>query len=238
MLKQIITKIILVTILSIFSTIFLLYAWTEPNTPPPGGNIAAPINVSTSTQYKAGALGIGGALKVYSEAIFSRDLYVGGEIKSAYLGHTSQDPVFLCADQSGKIIKCPPSFYNVSVELKGYGEIRSYPQGLNGGINCYRWSDKREIRGTCSDYFQRNIQLTIIAFALDDTGSMAKNTITFNKGRNSCYIRNREGGVFVPHEGMGETFVPHEGFEQFHIECTVNEEIDIQFNFPNKPSGY
>lgn len=223
MLKQIITKIILVTILSIFSTIFLLYAWTEPNTPPPGGNIAAPINVSTSTQYKAGALGIGGALKVYSEAIFSRDLYVGGEIKSAYLGHTSQDPVFLCADQSGKIIKCPSSFYNVRVGLQGFGEIKSYPQGPNGGIDCYKWLDTGAIvKGTCSDYFQRNTRLMIIASALNDTGSKAKNTITFNKGRNSCDIKNSEGDSSS-----------YQGFEEFRIECTVNEEIDIRFNFPN-----
>lgn len=36
-----------------------VYAWTEPSASPPGGNIAAPINVSSTAQTKTGWLGLG-----------------------------------------------------------------------------------------------------------------------------------------------------------------------------------
>jgi hypothetical protein len=35
-------------------------AWTAPTTNPPGGNVAAPLNVSSSAQTKQGRLGLGG----------------------------------------------------------------------------------------------------------------------------------------------------------------------------------
>ena len=119
MLKEIFSKLILVTILSLFSTIIFLYAWTEPTANPPGGNVAAPINVSISTQYKAGALGIGGVLRGYSDAIFE------GNITSKRLSH-NQSALQVCADSSGKLILCsgttpppppPPSSDNVILTI-------------------------------------------------------------------------------------------------------------------------
>ena len=41
---------------------YLVFAWTEPPTFPPGGNVPAPINVSGATQTKSGALTIGGGV--------------------------------------------------------------------------------------------------------------------------------------------------------------------------------
>lgn len=38
----------------------LVFAWTEPGADPPGGNVAAPINVSSTAQTKAGTLTLGG----------------------------------------------------------------------------------------------------------------------------------------------------------------------------------
>jgi hypothetical protein len=49
-------------------------AWTNPPSPPPVDNLGAPINTSLNTQYKSGALGIGGILKTYS------NLYVDGKV--------------------------------------------------------------------------------------------------------------------------------------------------------------
>ncbi len=52
-------------LVSLFSVLALILAWTEPTQAPPQGNVPAPINVGTTTQYKQGALGIGGVLQVY-----------------------------------------------------------------------------------------------------------------------------------------------------------------------------
>jgi hypothetical protein len=72
--KEISPKIIALTfgvLVISFLVGFYVVAWTEPSQAPPGGNVPAPINVSSSTQYKAGALGIGGILQVYSNIVDS-----------------------------------------------------------------------------------------------------------------------------------------------------------------------
>lgn len=58
-------KTILLAIILSFGVSFV-YSWTGPTTTPPAGNTTAPINTSTDSQYKNGALGIGGLLKGYS----------------------------------------------------------------------------------------------------------------------------------------------------------------------------
>lgn len=48
-------------IISAMAVAGLAYAaWVEPGTTPPGDNVAAPVNIGATTQYKSGALGIGG----------------------------------------------------------------------------------------------------------------------------------------------------------------------------------
>ena len=59
------------TFLPVLSAIILVVGiaysvWIEPTAAPPGNNVEAPINVGTSTQYKSGALGVGGLLAAYS----------------------------------------------------------------------------------------------------------------------------------------------------------------------------
>jgi len=58
--KTILTQILPAIILATFFTVFIVYAWTEPSTSPPGGNVAAPINVSGNAQIKAGPLQVNG----------------------------------------------------------------------------------------------------------------------------------------------------------------------------------
>lgn len=43
----------------------ILASWTGPIQDPPGGNTDAPLNVGSTSQYKAGALGVGGAFNGY-----------------------------------------------------------------------------------------------------------------------------------------------------------------------------
>lgn len=65
------TIITIIICLAILAGVNLVYAWTGPpyggvcSDPPcpPGGNVPAPINVGSSSQYKSGALGIGGLLQ-------------------------------------------------------------------------------------------------------------------------------------------------------------------------------
>ena len=60
--------------LSIFAISLAVYAWTAPTAAPPDGNVPAPINVGTTTQTKAGALGVGGVFTANSAV----HLAVGG----------------------------------------------------------------------------------------------------------------------------------------------------------------
>lgn len=48
-----------VLIMSLFVGI-IVFAWTEPSTTPPGGNVSAPINIGSESQIKAGSLTVGG----------------------------------------------------------------------------------------------------------------------------------------------------------------------------------
>jgi len=53
---------------------FYVFAWTEPTTPPPGGNVPAPLNVGNVEQIKLGPLRIDGVFRANSAAY----LAVGG----------------------------------------------------------------------------------------------------------------------------------------------------------------
>jgi len=63
-------SIIIIAIASIFWVNGLILAWSSPSVSPPQGNVNAPLNISTDTQYKEGALGVGGLLYGYSDAGF------------------------------------------------------------------------------------------------------------------------------------------------------------------------
>jgi hypothetical protein len=54
----------------LFTTASVIIAWTGPTAPPPGGNIAAPLNVGTTDQIKDAGLGLD-ALAVFGNAILS-----------------------------------------------------------------------------------------------------------------------------------------------------------------------
>ena len=54
----------------LFSSVPLIYAWTGPTATPPAGNVAAPINISSTAQNKAGVLGLGG-LAVFGKTLLT-----------------------------------------------------------------------------------------------------------------------------------------------------------------------
>ncbi len=53
----------------LFLTGFIAWAWTEPSSAPPAGNVEAPINVGPNIQTKKGDLIIGGDFKVGGDII-------------------------------------------------------------------------------------------------------------------------------------------------------------------------
>lgn len=57
-------KILPQIIALLFLAGFVAYAWTEPASAPPGGNVPSPINVGPAAQTKQGNLTLGGILKV------------------------------------------------------------------------------------------------------------------------------------------------------------------------------
>ena len=66
--KNIIQLFKIVTLALILSFgLSYVYAWTAPTQTPPLGNVAAPINTSSSIQYKNGAFGVGGIFRAYTE---------------------------------------------------------------------------------------------------------------------------------------------------------------------------
>jgi hypothetical protein len=54
----------------LFASVPLLYAWTGPASTPPGGNVGAPVNISSASQNKTGVLGLGG-LAVFGKSLFT-----------------------------------------------------------------------------------------------------------------------------------------------------------------------
>ncbi|OHA79314.1 MAG: hypothetical protein A2747_02635 [Candidatus Yonathbacteria bacterium RIFCSPHIGHO2_01_FULL_44_41] len=91
-------KIVLVA-LTLSIGVGYAFAWTVPTATPPVGNVAAPINVSGTSQYKGdptahtGGLGIEGLIRGYSNAIFDGKVGIGTTNPSSQLQIKSPDPI-------------------------------------------------------------------------------------------------------------------------------------------------
>jgi hypothetical protein len=95
----------------VLATVFLIgyfvFAWTEPTQPPPGGNVPAPINVGNDTQYKSGALGIGGLFQTDGEthlAITDGDVGIGTTAPGAKLEVAGQIKITGGSPGTGKVL--------------------------------------------------------------------------------------------------------------------------------------
>ena len=87
MLKKTITQLSILTI--VISCIFLanglILAWTSPGSNPPDGNVDAPLNIGSDSQYKLGALGVEGIFRGYSNAIFDGNVISAEPTISSHL---------------------------------------------------------------------------------------------------------------------------------------------------------
>ncbi len=60
-----------------FAIAFYAVGWDEPGTPPPGGNVDAPLNTGDTAQYKIGPLRIGGVFQTDSQTVLA---VLGGNV--------------------------------------------------------------------------------------------------------------------------------------------------------------
>lgn len=101
-----------VIVIATLLVVAIIYAWTEPpyggvcaDPPcPPGGNVPAPINVGDSTQYKSGALGIGGLFRGYSNAVFDGNVGIGTASPGTKLEVAGQIKITGGSPGSGKVL--------------------------------------------------------------------------------------------------------------------------------------
>jgi hypothetical protein len=96
------------------------FAWTEPTVAPPNGNVEAPINIGSSSQYKDGALGVGGVFHGYSDAIFDG---------SILLDITNQ----IQFSDSNWAIK-----HNNSCSIQGLTNCLEFNAGVNNGVFVFK----------------------------------------------------------------------------------------------------
>lgn len=105
------------------SLVGVAYAWTEPGQSPPNSNVSSPITVGAISQYKSGAIGVGGVLWGNSNAIFDGKVGIGtaspgykldvaGQIRSNSGGFvfpdgTTQTTAATTATKSPAIYQCP-----------------------------------------------------------------------------------------------------------------------------------
>ncbi|MHA1228713.1 MAG: hypothetical protein ACTSPV_18460 [Candidatus Hodarchaeales archaeon] len=89
----------------IFFAVFFAYAWQEPTTNPPGGNVYAPVNVGPSDQFKSGRFGAyttgidpnygftvgSGGIKVTGDSYYEGNITATGQIcdKNGCIGDTT-----------------------------------------------------------------------------------------------------------------------------------------------------
>ncbi len=119
--------------------IHLVFAWTGPTADPPGGNVATPINVSSTAQIKAGEFSIeksdpgDWALKV--KQLGGSTAFMGASGGAAKFGSYSNSEItFITNATNGRMVIYPDGRVDVLDQLCIRGVCRTdWPSGAGGG---------------------------------------------------------------------------------------------------------
>ena len=132
-------------------------AWTAPTASPPADNVPAPINVSSDSQYKEGALGVGGVFHGYSSAIFDRKITMISQtedtdsddtlVTKGYIdGKVGTDPALILGENypSSKFCECPEQYHGTltpgsTVAPAGRLAIEYFGSMYDGTYNVVRY---------------------------------------------------------------------------------------------------
>ncbi len=114
------------SLLSLVSVRFVQAAWAPPTSAPPGGNTAAPLNVSGVSQTKQGSLTIGGEYFSLSGG----DVLFAADDRGVFWG-TASDPTKPHIEFAGNNLYISPGETGVQTEIQG--DVRISMLGLNAG---------------------------------------------------------------------------------------------------------
>ncbi len=191
---------LVVIILASLITVAIIYAWTEPTSPPPGGNVPAPLNVGNVAQIKEGSLILNSAGSYNPGLTVNRDFYV----LNGNVGIGTTTPGDYKLNVQGGDIKV-----GSAVTIKGDGTVST---GLNaekvggytsadllaaGGTNSCGW-----FRNGCpSGFYQRKNPITgrvSTAYPSSESALLPSDnpiTIYWYPSENSCYTT--QGACFT-----------------------------------------
>jgi len=112
-------------------------AWTEPSATAPNGNVSAPINISATSQYKSGALGIGGLLRGYSDVMGNR-LCIGADCRSTW-------------PATGLTNGVSAGYPYTSINNDNGNGWPEYSDSTYGGSNFSNWPDYSDSAGSATN---------------------------------------------------------------------------------------
>ncbi|MBU4298492.1 hypothetical protein KJ636_00390 [Patescibacteria group bacterium] len=113
----------------------IIYAWTEPTSAPPAGNVSAPINVGLDPQTKSGNLGIGGLFRAMgSVSVFDGNVGIGTTTPSGLLDVGGGKLVVLSGGNVGIGTPGPGSKLEVSGSFRVTGTSSYSYRKTNSGI--------------------------------------------------------------------------------------------------------
>lgn len=232
------------SIITIFLGLLIItgisYAWTGPSTNPPDGNTDAPINVGARTQYKAGAFGVGGLFRTYSNAVFDGNVGIGTPDPQAKLDvngvikitdGTQCDGCVLTSDENGlahwkKISETPiPIASNVLIL-----ETPS-PSRTTYEYNAYS-EQVRSIGGITSNWARAKVDPAI-------TGGKVVKKIRARFGISEGYLYVRPVGS--SNRADSSTYVgygPNNSGANYEYDVALdaNNEFEIYFNMIDAPT--
>lgn len=185
-------------IAGLFGVVALVSAWTAPSQLPPGGNVEAPVNVSTNTQTFQGS-------KTLNFASATNSLYLAGGL-GADTFRNYYSAIF--ADKGGNVAIGTTDISSGKLRIVGDGVVVGNPTGGNKGAGSLN-AQQVCIQGNCQSSWPSGGAITPIykTFSAGSSQTIgnytfcAITTINFHaRGAEAhgfdCYVRKESDGIW------------------------------------------